>query len=252
MEADLGPQDVVLEVGPGQGVLTRELVRTAGKVVAIEVDPHLAVALPGRLKNPLNLTVVNEDARDVDLNTVLKGISSYKMVSNLPYYAANPILRRFLEGDHLKPSRMVVMVQKEVAQSMVAEKGRMSLLSVGIQLYANPRIICDVPPEAFRPSPKVTSAIVGLETLPQPAVEVDDVDGFFMVVKAGFAAPRKQLRNSLSLGLDTGTSRTSSLLEMAGLDPRRRAESLSLKEWADLYHACKGDWTGENKGLRKD
>ena len=238
-ESEAGPEDTIVEVGPGRGVLTRELIRTANRVIAIEVDSRLAGSLTRSLGNPPNLRVINADAREVDLTEVLQGEQDYKVVANLPYYAAIPILRRFLEADQHAPSLVVVMVQKEVARSMVAEGGRMSLLAVGIQLYGIPRIICEVPARAFAPPPKVTSAVVRIDPRRHPSVPVEDIAEFFNMVRAGFSAPRKQLRNSLSLGLSVSTEQTGRLLELAGLDPKRRAENLNLEEWWDLYQASR-------------
>ena len=237
--SELQPQDTVVEVGPGPGILTRHLVRTARKVIAIEIDSRLATSLAETLNSPPNLSVVNADARDVDLTQLLKDESDYKLVANLPYYAANPILRRFLESGQRSPSFIVAMVQKEVARSMVAERGRMSLLAVGIQLYGIPRIVCDVPPRAFYPPPKVTSAVVKIDVRPRPAIEVEDVEEFFDMVRAGFSAPRKQLHNSLSQGLGVSSDQANRLLELAGLDPRKRAENLSLEDWGELYQAAR-------------
>ncbi len=237
--SELEPTDTVVEVGPGLGAVTRRLVGRAGRVIAIEMDHRLAASLGRSLGNPPNLRVINADAREVDLAEALDAGTRYKMVANLPYYAANPIMRRFLEAD-AKPSLMVVMVQSEVARSMVAEGGRMSLLAVGIQIYGIPSIICEVPSRAFYPPPKVTSAVVRIDLRPRPAVEVDDMDGFFDIVRAGFSAPRKQLRNSLGLGLGVSTDQASSLLASVGLDPRRRAETLGLEEWGCLYRAWRG------------
>ena len=235
--ADLTPSDAVVEVGPGLGTLTKLLVAEAGRVVAIEVDPALAAALPRKLGKPSNLVVVNDDARTADLSQLFPRGTGYKMVSNLPYYAAAPILRRFLEDSLSRPSVMVVMLQKEVAESILAADGRMSLLAVAVHLYGKPTHVCDVPASAFRPKPKVTSAVIRIDTLPRPAVDVDDLDGFFEVVRAGFAAPRKQLRNSLSQGLDVTAQQAGAFLENAGLDATLRAETLTLEQWAELHRA---------------
>ena len=234
--AALGPDDLVVEVGPGSGVLTRPLVERAGHVFAIEIDPALAEALPNRLGNPSNLTVIHGDARTVELPALSAGGHGFKIVSNLPYYAANPILRHFLEGPS-RPSLMVVMVQREVANNIVAQPGKMGLLSVAVQFYAAARMVCAVPPQAFRPPPKVASAVVRLDLLEQPAVDVDDPQRFFDLVRAGFAAPRKQLRNSLSHGLSLPGSVADDLLETAGVSGKRRAETLTLEEWAQVYRA---------------
>ena len=235
-EGEVSDQDTIVEVGPGRGAVTRQLVSRAQRVIAIEMDPRLAASLSASLGNPSNLKVVNADAREVDLAQLLEVEGEYKLVANLPYYAANPILRHFLETDRHKPALAVVMVQVEVAKRMVAEGGRMSLLAVGIQIYGIPRIVCHVPPRAFAPPPKVTSALVRIDIRPHPAIEVDDVDRFFDVVRAGFSAPRKQLLNSLSQGLGISADRAGRLLGSAGLDPKRRAENLSLEEWGELYH----------------
>jgi 16S rRNA (adenine1518-N6/adenine1519-N6)-dimethyltransferase len=251
--AELSPADVVLEVGPGSGFLTRQLVCHAGLVVAVEKDPHLAAALPARLDFPPNLRVVEGDARDMDLAALLGAGTEYKVVANLPYYAANPIVRRFLE-DEPRPKLLVVMVQQEVALGMTAQPGDMTLLSVATQFYALPQLICNVPPRAFRPPPKVTSGVVRLAVRPAPAVAVTDVASFFRVVRAGFSAPRKQLRNSLGQGLGLTGPAVDQLLEAAGVDGRRRAETLSLEEWGQVYRAGRAGEEGgndANPGLRQ-
>jgi 16S rRNA (adenine1518-N6/adenine1519-N6)-dimethyltransferase len=233
--SDLVSQDIVVEVGPGRGALTRYLVPRAKQVIAIEMDPNLADSLSQNLGSPSNLKVINADAREVDLEEVVEQGQGYKMVANLPYYAANPILRRFLEAGPRRPSLMVVMVQKEVARRMAAQPGEMGLLSVAVQFYGVPRIVDHVPPGAFRPPPKVTSAIVRIDPLAQPAIDVENVEGFFDLVRAGFSAPRKQLRNSLSMGLGISPEDSGHLLSLAGMDPKRRPEDLSIPEWGKLY-----------------
>jgi len=239
--AELGPADTVVEVGPGLGILTEELVRRAGKVIAVEVDSKLAIALGRKLYQVPQLTVLNANILDFDPSELVGdqtlasgGVQGYKVVANLPFYIASPILRHFLEA-WLKPELMVVMVQKEVGQSIVAEPGRMSLLGVSIQLYGKPTIVDYVPARSFYPQPKVDSAIVRIDVYPGPAVDVADVSGFFEVVKAGFSAPRKQLRNALSLGLQLGAPEVIELLEQAGIAPQRRPQTLSLEEWAQVY-----------------
>ena len=242
--AELAPDDVVLEVGPGSGTLTRRLLQHVARVVAVEMDPDLTASLSERLGHPPNLIAIQADARTVDLIPLVGEGTPYKVVANLPYYAANPIVRRFLESSP-KPSLMVVMVQQEVAQSMVAGPGDMSILSVAVQYYAAPRLICTVPPSAFRPPPKVRSAVVRLEPRSRPAVEVDDEAAFFALVRAGFAAPRKQLRNSLSQGLSVPSAEVGQLLQSVGLDGRRRPETLSVEEWAQVYWT----WEKQNKSV---
>lgn len=238
--ADLGPGDTVIEVGPGLGVLTQELARRAGRVIAVEVDPRLSGALRERLSQFQHLTVVNADVLDVQPQELVATRARpethpppYKVVANLPYYVAAPILRHFLEAS-LKPSLMVVMVQREVAQSIAASPGAMSILAVSVQLYGKPRIVDYVPASCFYPRPKVDSAIVRIEVYPELAVKVSSVSSFFELVKAGFSAPRKQLRNSLAQGLGVAPSDAEQLLRRADIAPQRRPEALSLDEWARL------------------
>ena len=235
--AELSPDDTVIEIGPGRGVLTRHLVRLAGRVVSVELDSALGQALAERLDFPANLTCVEADARLADYPSLAKPSLDYKVVGNLPYYAANPIVRRVLESAP-GPRTAVVMVQKEVADSMVARPGDMGLLSVATQFYASARLVCNVPPRAFRPQPKVTSAVVRLDLRPVPAVVVSNVEEFFAVVRAGFTAPRKQLRNSLSQGLGVSAHAATAVLDTAGVEGWRRAETLGLEEWGSLYRAC--------------
>ena len=230
--ADLSLDDTVVEIGPGRGILTRQLVNLARRVVAVELDSSLADALAPKLGNPSNLTVLHEDARTAALD--LQG--PYKLVANLPYYAANPIIRRFLEMEH-QPQRMVVMVQREVARSMTAAPGRMTILSVAVQFYSQARMVCTVPPRAFRPPPKVHSAVVSLDVMPEARQRVDDESRFFNLVRAGFAAPRKQLRNTLAQGLGVTGPEAAKVLEQAGIDARRRPGTLTVSEWVDLYKA---------------
>ena len=232
--ADLSEDDLVVEIGPGRGALTRPLIERAGRVVAVEVDAVLAARLREKYADRPGFSVIVEDAREVDIDGLAPDGAPYKVVANLPYYAASPIVRRFLEADG-KPRLLVVTVQREVAQEMVAKPGQMGLLSVAVQLYGTPRIVATVPPRAFRPPPKVTSAVVRIDVRPEPAVAFDSPDGFFRVVKAGFSARRKQLHNSIGRGLELEPETAKALLADAGIDPTRRAQTLSLDEWAALY-----------------
>ena len=245
--ADLSEDDVVVEIGPGRGVLTKRLVERVKRVVAVELDSELAVALPARLEFPANLTCVEADARIVDLAELIAPDTSYKVVANLPYYAANPIIRRLLESEP-KPNLLVVMVQQEVAKNMVAKPGDMGILSVATQFYAKAKMVCSVPPKSFRPPPKVTSAVVRLDVLPSTAAEVASEEDFFIVVRAGFAAPRKQIRNSLSHGLKIEPVASGLILKQAGIDATRRPQTLDISEWADIYKA----WSETLESQSKD
>jgi 16S rRNA (adenine1518-N6/adenine1519-N6)-dimethyltransferase len=243
--AELTPADVIMEIGPGLGVLTTELARQAGWVVAIELDSKLAAILEQTLAPFDNVTIVNADILQVEPAALLReqkamfppAISSpfnYKVVANLPYYITAHVLRHFLEAS-VKPQIMVVMLQKEVAEAIVAEPGQMSLLSISVQFYGEPRIISNVPARCFYPAPAVDSAILRVDVYPQPAVAVTNKGSFFELVRAGFTASRKQIGNSLAQGLGLSKPEVLSLLGRAGIVPQRRAETLTLDEWAQLW-----------------
>ena len=242
--AELTPSDVVLEIGPGLGVLTRELAREAGWVIAIELDSKLAVILEQTLASFDNVTIINGDILQIEPSALLQEQKakspsaiespfSYKVVANLPYYITSPVLRHFLEAS-VKPQIMVVMVQKEVAEAIVARPGKMSLLAVSVQFYGEPRIISYVPAHCFYPAPEVDSAILRVDLYPQPAVAVD-AKSFFELVRAGFTASRKQIVNSLAQGLGLPKAEILSLLNKADIASQRRAETLTLDEWAQLW-----------------
>jgi 16S rRNA (adenine1518-N6/adenine1519-N6)-dimethyltransferase len=245
--AELAPTDVIVEVGPGLGVLTRELAQKAGRVIAIELDSRLAAALKQALASFDNVTIVNDDVLKIEPKNLA---TAYKVVANLPYYITSPVLRHFLEAS-AKPQLMILMVQKEVAEAIAAKPGEMSLLSVSVQFYGEPRIISPVPAECFYPAPKVDSALLRINLYPQPRVSVEE-EGFFAVVRAGFTAPRKQLANSLAQGLGASKSETLSLLETAGIASQRRAETLALEEWARLWQVFKEKKDVYHSGTGKD
>ena len=248
--AELTSSDVIMEIGPGLGILTRELARQAGWVIAIELDSKLATILEQSLISFDSVTIINENILKIDPATLLQeqktkfppAVSTpfnYKVVANLPYYITSPVLRHFLEAS-VKPQIMVVMVQKEVAEVIVARPGQMSVLSISVQFYGEPRIISNVPARCFYPVPEVDSAILRIDVYPQPAVAVDDIDSFFELVRAGFTASRKQIGNSLAQGLEKPKAEILPLLTEANIAPQRRAETLTLEEWARLWRVFTG------------
>jgi 16S rRNA (adenine1518-N6/adenine1519-N6)-dimethyltransferase len=158
----------------------------------------------------------------------------YKVVANLPYYITSPVLRHFLWSAR-KPSLMVVMVQKEVGEAIAATEGKQSLLALMVHLFSRPTIVRRVPARSFRPPPRVNSVVLRLDVCQEPAVSVPDIEGLFQVIRAGFSSPRKQLRNSLAVGLGLPTNDTVTLLSRAGIVQTRRAETLSLDEWKRLW-----------------
>jgi len=232
--AELTPADTVLEVGPGVGQLTRLLAEAAGRVVAVELDPQMVAALRQELAGLRNVEIVEADILQVD-PAALAGRVPYKVVANLPYYITSAALRHLLEAQP-PPSLLVVTVQEEVAARITAQPPEMSLLAVSVQFYGRPRRVTRIPAGAFYPPPKVDSAIVRIDVYPpgERPVQVDDVEWFFRVVRAGFGQRRKQLRNSLAAGLHLTAAEVEAALQRAGIDPHRRAETLSLEEWARL------------------
>ncbi|MCX7911754.1 MAG: 16S rRNA (adenine(1518)-N(6)/adenine(1519)-N(6))-dimethyltransferase RsmA [Dehalococcoidales bacterium] len=239
--AELAPTDTVIEVGPGLGILTEELARRAGWVIAIELDSRLSGILREMFPRD-NVVIVNEDVLGVSPAELLTGspprfpagFGAYKVVANLPYYITSPVLRHFLEAG-IRPSLMVVMVQKEVARQITAKPGQCSLLSIAVQFYGRPSIVRTVPARSFYPAPEVDSAVLKIEVYDRPRVEVGDTVGFFRFVKAGFCAARKQIINSLSQGLGMRRDEVFDILVGSGIDPKRRAETLTMEEWADLW-----------------
>lgn len=244
--SDLLPQDVVLEVGPGLGTLTRRLAERAGRVLAVELDRKMLTILTETLADRPNVEVVQGDILALDTVTELctrLGIAPaalrYKVAANLPYYITSNALRHLL-GAAVRPELLTVMVQREVAERILAQPGDLSLLAVGVQVYGRPELICHVPPSAFIPPPKVASAVLRIQVHPAPLVSEERLDAFFAVVRAGFGQKRKQLHNSLVAGLHADPRRVGAALAAADIAPTRRAQTLSLEEWARLMEALAG------------
>ena len=234
-DAELSIDDFVLEIGPGLGTLTSEILRRAGRVLAVEFDAELARKLPGQFPGK-QLEVVNEDILQFDLSRLPAG---YKVVANVPYYITSKIIEKLMTAEN-KPSTVVILVQKEVAERVAARQGEMSILAVSAQVYAEARLGVEVPKEYFTPPPKVDSQVVVLETRETPVVKPDDERLFFRVVKAGFSSKRKKLRSSISAGLALDKLATDQLLTSAKVDPNDRAEDLSLEDWLRIMENYKG------------
>jgi 16S rRNA (adenine1518-N6/adenine1519-N6)-dimethyltransferase len=235
--ADLAASDTVLEIGPGLGSLTRHLASAARRVVAVELDEAMLPALRQTLQSCANVEIVHSDILKYALTASRNGLPpGYKVVANIPYYITSALIRHLLEAD-VRPSLVVLTVQREVAERICAGPGDMSLLAVSVQFYCAPRLVARIPAGAFYPPPEVDSAVLKLDVFTQPAVAVADTDHFFQVVKAGFSQKRKQLRNSLSAGLHLESRKADELLFRAGIDPKRRAETLTLEEWGALARA---------------
>jgi len=230
--ADIGPQDTVLEIGPGPGALTQLLVKAAKQVVAVEFDAGLARGLPARVPAN-NLRVVQQDILQFNLNTLPAG---YKVVANIPYYLTSKLIRVLCESQN-PFSKATLLIQKEVAERVCAKPGDMSLLSVSAQFYCETGFGPIVPAELFTPPPKVDSQILQLTMRTAPLFENVDTKLFFRVVKAGFAQRRKTWLNSLGAGLQIPREAAVQLLENADINPGTRAQNLSLTEWHNLYVA---------------
>ncbi|MGC9349325.1 MAG: 16S rRNA (adenine(1518)-N(6)/adenine(1519)-N(6))-dimethyltransferase RsmA [Anaerolineae bacterium] len=249
--ADVTSEDTVLEVGAGLGTLTAALAERAGRVIAVETDSQLVDVLHAELDHLDNVEIVPGDIMELAPAALLSADGTpsstgpdlwgkidprYHVVANLPYYITNPVVRHLLEAE-IRPVRMVITVQREVAQRMTAEPGDMSLLSVSVQFYGKPEICMRLGRGAFYPVPRVDSAVVRIDLYETPPVAVDDVASFFRVVKAGFSQRRKQLRNSLSAGLHLDPQVVEAAMQAHGLDHRRRAETFSVAAWGDVYAA---------------
>jgi 16S rRNA (adenine1518-N6/adenine1519-N6)-dimethyltransferase len=246
--AELTSDDVVLEIGPGLGTLTALLAAQAGHVVAVELDEELIPIFQRTLADRSNVTIVHGDIlqlRPSDLvsrstlhvsrsESLRPQPETYKVVANLPYYITSAVLRHLLEAES-PPHLMVLTMQREVGERICAAPPHMSLLAVSVQFYAKPELVHRIPAGAFYPRPKVDSAVVRLRRRPQPAVAVDDVESFFRIVRAGFGQRRKQLRNALAHGLGQPAAEVAASLERAGIEPSRRAQTLTLAEWGRVY-----------------
>jgi 16S rRNA (adenine1518-N6/adenine1519-N6)-dimethyltransferase len=246
--AELTPDDLVLEIGAGLGSLTRQLARASRRVVAVEIDARLVDVLHAVVADLPNVEVVRGDILALPVQGLLDRFpapfSTYKVVGNLPYYITSAVLRYLLEAA-VRPASLVVTVQDEVARRISAEPGDMSLLAVSVQLYGRPRIVARIPAGAFYPVPNVDSAVVRVDLSGGPTVVVDNVDWFFSVVRAGFSARRKQLHNALGHALRLPPDRVGAALLRAEIEPARRAQTLTLNEWARLSRVLRNE-TGQD------
>lgn len=236
--AEIGPGDTVVEIGPGTGALTEVLARQAARVIAIELDDRLEPLLEARFGASDNVRFVFDDILKTDVGK-LTGGAPYLVVANVPYYITGAILRHLFESQP-RPTRMVITMQLEVAEKLVAKPGDLSLIGVSAQFYSKPRIVTKFPPAVFYPRPEVGSAVVRFDVFAVPPVQVPSEAAFFAVARAGFSQKRKQLRNALAGGLALTSDEALALCARAGIDPQRRAETLTLDEWGALARAYAG------------
>lgn len=248
--ADLKKTDVVLEVGPGFGVLTAELAREAAKVIAVEKDKKMVRALKDNLAEwgIENVSATEGDILKLNALELIKNRSPrtarYKLIANIPYYITSPIIRKFLEKEEVKPELIVLLVQKEVARRICAlqqaqGKLKMNLLAISVQFFGNPKIEFYVPAGAFYPKPKVDSAVIKIVPFGKPPLPKERIPDFFALVKAGFASPRKQLAANLARYFKTPREKIEEIFGKLGFGLKIRAENLNVKDWLDLFECLK-------------
>jgi len=246
--ADLTREDAVLEIGAGDGSLTALIAAQAGRVVAVELDERLVLLLRRRFVSQPHVTVIHGDILEVEMGDLMRRTTGervsdppreaaaavrFKVVANLPYYITAAVIRKLLESAS-PPGLMVLTLQREVAERIVAGPPRMSLLAVSVQYYCTAQVVDRIPAAAFRPPPKVDSAAVRLIRRREPLFAHLEAEDFFRVVRAGFCQPRKQLRNALASGLGVSPAQAIAWLQAASVSPQRRAETLTLEEWGCL------------------
>ena len=242
--ADLSSKDNILEIGPGKGMLTKYLAKKSGKILAVELDKTLARALKSEYIYPddrsrvcipeKGLKIIEGDILKINLPKLIEenDFQKYKVVANLPYYITSKIIRLLLETKY-PPSEMVLMVQKEVGERIIALDGKESILSISVKLYAEPKLLFDVSRENFDPAPEVDSAVIKITRKKQ--VPDVDIKIFFSLVRAGFSSKRKMLINNLSSSFHIPKAELSETFKKAGLEPGVRAEKLGVEDWMKLY-----------------
>ena len=230
--AEIQPTDTVLEIGPGLGSLTRYLAAAAREVVAVELDQHLLPPLKAVLSPYNNVRFIQGDILELSPDELIEE-QNYVVAANIPYYITSAVIRHLLESKN-KPRRVVLTIQKEVARRICEKPGDMSLMALSVQVYGKPRIAAQIPAGAFFPAPSVDSAVLVIDIFSAPLIPDEYLETFFKLIKAGFSQKRKTLRNSLSSGLSISPANAAELLGQAGIDPQRRAETLSIEEWQRL------------------
>lgn len=236
--ADISKNDVVLEIGPGLGNLTRYLAIDALHVIAVELDHKFLKPLHEVLAPFDNVSIIIGDILEQNIENLLskvtsKPVNDFIVVANIPYYITSAVVRHLLDTP-TRPDRMILTVQREVAMRICAEPPDMSLLSISVQIFGKPKISTKIPAGAFYPVPKVDSAFIRVDIFSEPIISPHQVKNFFRLTKAGFGQKRKNLRNSLSAGLGISKSQVETLMTRANIDYRRRAETLSINEWREL------------------
>ena len=229
----LDKNDLVLEIGPGLGTLTNELIKKCGTVVAVEKDKKIT----GLIKEKNNLKIINDDILKINLNELIKKSSKnkkYKLISNIPYYITSPVIKLFLENS-IQPELIVLLVQKEVAERICAKPGKLSVLALSVQTYGEPEIVSYVDKSSFYPEPKVDSAILKIKNIKKDFSD-EYYKKLFKLIKIGFSSKRKKLINNLSSGLQIDKKESENILQKAKINPNARAQELSLEKWNKLVN----------------
>lgn len=235
--AGVTSSDHVLEIGAGLGSLTYLLAQSAEEVVAVEVDQILIPALHEALAEFQNVRIIQGDMLELEPEALMP-VEAYLVVANIPYYITSALIRHLLGAQH-KPARIVLTIQREVAERICARDGKQSLLALSVQVFGKPEIAAHIPAGCFYPQPTVDSCVLTIALYPEPVIPTEDLNAFFTLAHAGFSQKRKTLRNALSGGLGISTEKAEELLRAAGVDSRRRAETLSLAEWGQLTQVWK-------------
>ena len=230
--AQINQRDIVLEIGPGLGNLTYLLAACAKEVAAVEIDPNLIPILESVFADSGNVHIIHGDILNIRISEIIQE-PGYVVAANIPYYITSALFRHLLEAEN-RPARMILTVQHEVAERICARPGEMSLLALSVQVYGSPEIKAKIPASAFYPQPEVDSAIVRVDLFDTLPIESGQLDLFFRLAKAGYSQKRKTMRNSISAGMAWSKENTSAYLTQAGIDPQRRAQTLSLTEWITL------------------
>ena len=248
--AQIGADDEILEIGAGLGSLTRLLAQQASHVTAVEIDAQMIPILEEVLVSFNNVTLIHGDILQQEISGIMH-TPDYLVVANIPYYITSAILRHLLESQP-KPRRMILTIQKEVAERICAKDGKMSLLSLSVHVYGKPTILARIPAGCFYPAPEIESSVIGIELSPEPIIAPGLLDNFFKLAHAGFSQKRKTLRNTLSAGLHFSAQIAEELLTDAKIDPQRRAETLSVVEWHTLTQIySSGGYSGDETGTGK-
>ncbi len=243
--ADLGDKEQILEIGAGLGALTRELARHDHKIIAIEYDQRFIPILHDLLKPYANVRVIQGDILQLELKDIVAP-PDYIVVANIPYQITSALIRKLVEAPY-PANRVILTIQKEVAERIIAQPGDLSLLALSVQIFGKPLLRSQIPPSAFFPSPAVDSCILRIDMHPEPKVPVDDIDLFFRIAKAGFSQKRKKLRNAIAAGLQISTSDVEEIMLAAKVSPSQRAQELTLDEWKRICEVYVGALRSKGK-----